>query len=117
MRTKAAILFFLSVTLTRAESLNFYLNKWQARLGLSSWNVTITEGRPDEAQWVDRLGHSKWDADTKAAKISVNPDQSDLEKERTVVHELLHVLFLKRGSEEEIEKVTCALVPGMDEKK
>ena len=116
MRTRAAILFFLSVTLTRAESLDFYLNKWQSRLGLSSWTVTITEV-PDQAQWVDRLGHSKWDPDAKNVNISVNPNQSELEKERTVVHELLHVLFLTRGTEEEIERVTCALVPGADEKK
>jgi hypothetical protein len=116
MRTRAAILFFLSVTLIRAESLNFYLNKWQARLGLSSWTVTVTEG-PDGAQWADRLGHSKWDPATKNVDISIKPDQTELEKERSVVHELLHVLFLTRGTEEEIEKVTCALVPGVDEKK
>ncbi len=113
---RATILCFLSVTLTRAESLNFYLNKWQARLGLSAWTVAIEEER-DEARWVDRLGHSKWNPDTKNVRISITPYQSELEKEQTVVHELLHVLFRTRGTEVAIERVTCALVPGVDEKK
>jgi Zn-dependent peptidase ImmA (M78 family) len=92
-------------------SLSNYAYIWQTKLGLTDWTVDVVETKLPEPY----LGKIFWDK--RHATIKVSTGLSEKERERTVVHELLHLAFHDESPDREeevdkkIEAVTRLLVP------
>jgi len=93
------------MTKTRAQKL---LKEWQAELKLRDWTVKLV---------VDKTladhGNINWDDLTKDATIWLYPAKEDAIVEKVIIHELLHLVFLKwtemRDVEECITHMTSVL--------
>ena len=75
--------------------MNELLKEWQERLGLSDWRIVLTNSEDlDECD-----GFTEWTECNKTAKIAIlSPEKYgdriiDFDKERILVHELLHLKF------------------------
>jgi hypothetical protein len=110
MRLATLLLFFVihaaadnqfsTIALTAATQANIEhnLRKWQERLNLKDWVITIFMVRQGELK-PKTLGHIRWDSDKKTAVIRVlDPLDYELPLHEalqdigfTIVHELIHL--------------------------
>jgi len=84
-------------TKPKAPSLTALLTYWQHHLKLDDWRIRI--------DWEPRLdinirGRCFWEGSNEDAMILINPHgvwTEDYPIERTIIHELLHLIFAKGG--------------------
>lgn len=73
--------------LSRGVSMNELLKKWQKILRLEDWDIQVIE-----AQDFDDDGQSYIIYNFNRARITIKAELSKEEKEKTLIHELLHVM-------------------------
>ena len=81
------------------QELEVLCREWQKRLGLGHWNITIKYKRRDEME-VQGCGCCFWTFRIETATIQILDPVDyygfdvEFDIEETVVHELLHILFI-----------------------
>ena len=81
------------------------LKEWQHRLGLDDWYIVLKDNcSPNDMVLKDCTGETEWQEVTKCAVIRIisKKDYGDriiaFDKEKTLVHELLHCKFCLLGA-------------------
>jgi hypothetical protein len=64
--------------------------KWQSRLRLHQWDIMVRYVKFDDP---DKTGDCEAFPTVRDASIRVKRGMSKLDEERTIIHELLHVMF------------------------
>jgi hypothetical protein len=90
------------------------LAEWKSRLGLGDWEIVVNENvSPYDMQTLGVAGECIWDEVHKAATINIC-DEKDygkrvlpFDKEKTLVHELLHIKFCMIEGENETANRLC----------
>ena len=94
------------------------LAEWKSRLGLSDWEIVVNENvSPYNMETLGVAGECIWDEVHKAATINLcdERDYGDrvlpFDKEKTLVHELLHIKFcMIEGENETVNCLTHQLI-------
>lgn len=88
---------------------SYSLSVWQTRLGLDGWDIRFAPEWLDEDDGED--ANVRFRTDEKVAVVRIRPKVQGANRERLVVHELVHVL-LKDYTELANESVARAGKPG-----
>lgn len=83
-----------------ASDMRKLLKEWQHRLGLDNWIIVLEyDCKPDEMELKDVAGESDWVEEHQCAIIRLLDEKyygkriKPFDKEKTLVHELLHLKF------------------------
>lgn len=79
-------------TPTRRELVEPLIAKWRERLGLTEWDIRYSDEQPDRG-----LARSDIFRDKLVVVVTINESLPDVALERSVIHELLHIVLLFVG--------------------
>ena len=90
------------------QQLQRLARKWIRRLNLTTFNKIQVSYAP-KSEMEESLGHAYWTPEYKTAVIKIlnpdDPEEDEQDVERTLVHELLHIMLQGHRIMDEVTKV------------